>query len=70
MAEIIVSSDSELVFVPNLFASEDAYVYAIFNKDDTDLLSRVNTVIDSVVEGGLYETWIEEAKILAKQLGK
>lgn len=48
---------------------DEAGMMVITNKDNTELLDQINTIIDEVVAQDLYAKWLEEAIQLKTELG-
>ena len=42
----------------------------ILPKGQEELMSKVNAIIDEVIEKGLYVEWMQSATELAKELGE
>ena len=65
--EISCAGNENFTIVPEDFPTPEAGMVVLAKKGNTELISKINTVIDKIVEQNLYATWIEEAKEFAKE---
>ncbi len=42
----------------------------IMPKDQTELLDKINAILDDVIDQGLYSKWMSDANLLAEELGE
>lgn len=61
-----IKADAE--FVLDFNSKTDGNVVAV-KKGETELVTKVNEIIEEINDKGLYEQWSQEAKVLAKTLG-
>jgi len=69
--EAIIAANPGLAMAPFQFEVESNQndTFVIVNKNETELLEKINAIIAKVVEEGLYAQWHEEAKQLQADLG-
>ncbi len=69
VAEGIKTANPNLREVAEKLDEEDSSLYVIGKKGNTELMSKIDTIITKVVNDGLYDKWVKEAKILLEVLG-
>lgn len=69
-AAVRVGLNDSLAVINENFAVEGVGYVAVAKKGNTKLIEKVNTVIEKVVEEGLYVQWMEAAQQLAYELGE
>ena len=68
-AESLISTHSEIVIVNGKFEIEDSGLYVLAKKGNSELMEKVNAVIEKVQTENLYAGWINAAQELFESLG-
>ena len=69
-AELAVKNNTDLVYSDHTFNVADSGLLVGVKKGETELLEEINKIIAKVVEQGLYQQWMVDAKQLASDLGE
>ena len=69
-AELAIKNNTDLVYSDHTFNVADSGLLVGVKKGETELLDEINKIIAKVVEQGLYQQWMVDAKELAKDLGE
>lgn len=67
-AEVLIANNPEVALSGFEFEVDPKYTanVILLNKDDDELLAKVNEILAKAYESGYYETWYEEALALAE----
>ena len=69
-AELAIKNNTDLVYSDHTFNVADSGLLVGVKKGETELLDEINKIIAKVVEQGLYQQWMVDAKELAEELGE
>ncbi len=67
--EMLTSSYSEIEIVDWKFDHEDEGNIILMDKEEEELIAKINEIVAEVNESGIYSQWSDEATELAKSLG-